>query len=121
MESKVTDVVEGDKPNTEGSALAVYVLYLVALVFGITGIIGVVIAYLNREEAPEWLKTHYVFQVRTFWIGALYMLIGTLLLFVAIGYFVFLFWIVWLIVRCIKGMKYLNRQQAYPEPSSWFF
>ncbi len=50
--------------------LIVYVLFLLGfLTAWITPIVGVVIAYMNRDTAPEWLKSHYTFQVRTFWIG----------------------------------------------------
>jgi uncharacterized membrane protein len=117
----MNEEVAQEQPTTEGAAKIVYILYLVGIIFGITGIIGVVMAYINRGDAPEWLKTHYQFQIRTFWIGALYMLIGILLMFVIVGYFVLLFWIVWLIVRCVKGMKFLDQKEAHPNPTGWMF
>lgn len=117
----MNEAVAQEKPTTEGSAKSVYILYLVGIVFGITGIIGVVMAYINRSDAPEWLRSHYQFQIRTFWIGALYMLIGVILAFVLIGYLVLLFWVVWLIVRCVKGMKSLDQKEAHPNPTGWMF
>jgi uncharacterized membrane protein len=110
-----------EKPTTEGTAKIVYILYLVGIVFGITGIIGVVMAYVNRGDAPEWLKSHYQFQIRTFWIGALYLLIGVILAFVLIGYLVLLFWLIWIIVRCVKGIKSLDLKEAHPNPTGWMF
>jgi uncharacterized membrane protein len=110
-----------EKPTTEGSARLVYILYLVGIILGITGIVGVVMAYINRSDAPEWLQSHYQFQIRTFWIGGLYMLIGAILMFVLVGYLVFLFWMVWLIIRCVKGMKSLDLKQAHPNPTGWMF
>lgn len=107
--------------STEGTAKIVYVLYMVGVVFGITGIIGVIMAYVNKTDAPEWLKSHYQFQIRTFWIGALYLFFGTILSMVIIGWFVLLFWVVWLIVRCVKGMKSLDSKVAHPDPTGWFF
>ncbi len=107
--------------STEGTAKLVYILYLAGIVLGITGIIGVVMAYINRDEAPEWLKSHYQFQIRTFWIGFLYMFVGALLSIFLIGYFVLLFWLVWLIVRCVKGMQLLDRKEAHPNPTGWMF
>ena len=53
-----------------GTAKLVYILYLVSLLIGITAIVGLIIAYVNRDDAPGWLQTHYRFQIRTFWIGA---------------------------------------------------
>jgi uncharacterized membrane protein len=108
-------------PTTEGTAKIVYILYLVGIVIGLTGIIGVVMAYINRGEAPDWLKTHYTFQIRTFWIGLLYMFIGVITSVIIIGYFVLLFWMVWLIIRCVKGMQYLDKKVAHPQAESWMF
>ena len=104
-----------------GTAKLVYILYLVSLLIGITAIVGLIIAYVNRDDAPGWLQSHYRFQVRTFWIGALYMFVGILLLQFLIGLLILLFFIFWLIVRCAKGIKYLDKEEAYPDPGSWMF
>ena len=117
----MNEAVAQEKLTTEGTAKIVYILYLVGIIFGIAGIIGVVMAYFNRSDAPDWLKSHYQFQIRTFWIGALYMLIGIILTFVLIGYLVLLFWVVWLIVRCVKGMKSLGQKEEHPNPTGWMF
>ena len=113
-------VVQG-KSTTEGTAKIVYILYLIGLVFGITWLIGVVMAYINRNDAPEWLKSHYQFQIRTFWIGILYIFISIILSFVLIGILVLFFFVIWLIVRCVKGIKYLDRKEAPPNPTGWMF
>jgi len=117
----MNEAIAQENPATEGTAKIVYILYLVGIIFGITGIIGVVMAYLNRGEAPEWLQSHYQYQIRTFWIGALYILIGAILTPVVIGYLVLLFWVVWLIFRCVKGMKSLDQKEAHPNPTGWMF
>ena len=49
------------------------------------------------------------------------MIVGTLLLQFLVGLLILLFFIFWLIVRCAKGIKYLDREEAYPEPGSWMF
>jgi uncharacterized membrane protein len=112
---------ESLKPSTEGSAKLVYIMYLLSILFGITSIVGLIIAYVNRDDAPPWLQSHYQFQIRTFWIGFLYLLIGFMLYQVIIGFFILLFWLVWLIVRCAKGMKSLDQREPYPNPAGWFF
>ena len=78
-------------------------------------------AYVNRNDAPDWLKSHYQFQIRTFWIGALYLFIGVLLSQFIIGLLILLFWLLWLIVRCARGIKYLDRREAHPDPTGWMF
>lgn len=110
-----------DKPDTAGSAKIVYILYLVSIIIGITSIVGLIMAYVNRDDAPDWLRTHYRFQIRTFWIGTLYLFLGVLLSQIVIGVFIILFWIFWIIIRCAKGMKYLDRKEAYPTPAGWLF
>ena len=106
---------------TTGNAKLIYILYLVGIVVGVTGIVGVVMAYLNHGQAEDWLKSHYRFQIRTFWIGALFLIIGGMLTIVVIGWFIILFWVVWLIVRSVKGMQYLERGEMHPNPMGWMF
>lgn len=108
-------------PVSTTTAKIVYILYIVGLFFGITGLIGVVMAYVNKSDSPDWLASHYQFQIRTFWIGFLYLVVGSLLSVIIIGWFVILFWVVWLIVRCIKGMKSLDANQPHPNPTGWMF
>ena len=111
----------GGGPSERNAVNIVYLLYLASLVFGITALIGVVMAYINRKEAAPDLASHYGFQIRTFWIGLLYVVIGGATSMIVIGWFLLLFWLIWLIVRCVKGMKYLSRGQPHPDPTSWLF
>lgn len=105
----------------ENVAKIVYVLYLATLLTGITGLVGVVVAYVYRDEAPDWLETHYRFQIRTFWLGLLFSFVGLVLSVILVGYLVFVFAAVWLVVRCVKGLKYAGRREAYPDPVGWWF
>jgi uncharacterized membrane protein len=61
-----------DDPAEGDTARVVYLLYFASLLVGVTSIIGVIIAYVYRADSPEWVATHYRFQIRTFWIGLLY-------------------------------------------------
>ncbi len=108
-------------PEGSGMAKLVYILYLVGIVFGLTSLIGVIIAYVNKSGAPDWLKSHYQFQIRTFWIGFLFGLIGLLLTIAFIGWLIIALAVVWLIIRCIKGFKYLDSNSAVPNPKTWLF
>jgi uncharacterized membrane protein len=108
-------------PARDSTAKIGYILYLVSLAVGVTSLVAVVIAYVNVGDAPEPVRSHYRFQIRTFWIGALYGLVGLLLLAVAVGGLVLLFLAVWLIVRCVKGLKYLDRGEPYPNPGTWLW
>ncbi len=107
--------------QTDSTAKIVYILYLVALVSGITAIIGVIMAYVNVGDAPEPLRTHYRFQIRTFWIAILYSIASLVLTVVAIGAFLFVLVAVWYIIRCAKGLQYLGRGEAYPNADTWLW
>jgi uncharacterized membrane protein len=110
-----SDLREGE------SAKIIYILYLVSLAVGLTAIVGVVMAYVNRTNAPAWVATHYRLQIRTFWIGLLYALISVVTIFAVIGLLFALFTLVWWIVRCAKGMQRLSRGQAYENPATWLW
>jgi uncharacterized membrane protein len=112
-----TEMMVGDR----GLASAVYVLYLLGYITGITAIIGVIIAYLQAGSANPLMKSHYTFQIRTFVIGLIYFLVGLLFLYVAVGALILLWAIVWSLVRNVKGLLALNRNDPIANPESWMF
>jgi uncharacterized membrane protein len=114
----VNQVIDARPANT-GIATVIYVLYLVTLISGVTAIIGVVMAYMYRDEAPEWLRTHYEMQIRTFWMGLLYSVIATILCTILIGFVLFFVIAVWWVIRCVKGLRSLDRREAYPDYRTW--
>lgn len=97
----------------------VYVLYLLGFVVGITPLIGVVIAHMNRGKSEAWLDTHYTWAIRTFWIGILYGVVAVLLMFLVIGFPLMIAIAVWMIVRVIKGLQAIGRRQPIADPQSW--
>lgn len=99
-----------------------YILFLVSLAFGITAIIAVVIAYTNKDDPmPDWLKSHYEFQINTFWKGMIILIVGAVTAVIIIGIPILVFWTIWVIIRGIKGMKRLDLQEAQPQPEGWMF
>jgi uncharacterized membrane protein len=102
-------------------ALVVYILYLVAYAVGITALIGVIIAHIQVGEADPLLASHYRFQIRTFWVGLIYLVVGFILAFVLVGFLVLLWWFVWSLVRNIKGLLALNENRPIANPTSWMF
>lgn len=97
----------------------IYVLYLASFVIGITGIIGIVIAYINRGKAGGWIETHYTWAIRTFWIALLGGFVSLLLLIVGIGFLLGLAVAIWVIVRCIVGLQAVGRREPIRDPQSW--
>src|SRR5262245_21104638 len=91
--------------------LIVYLLYFAAYFFGITALIGVIIAYIRFPDANPLLRSHYQFQIRTLWIGLLYLVVGAVLIFAVfpvIGFAVLIWWLIWSLVRSVKGVLALN-------------
>jgi uncharacterized membrane protein len=86
-----------------------------------TAIIGVIIAHLQSPSASSEIKSHYTFQIKTFWIGLPYLVAGFILLYVVIGGFILLWWFVWSLVRIVKGILALNRNEPIENPDSWMF
>ncbi|MEP3280203.1 MAG: DUF4870 domain-containing protein [Stappiaceae bacterium] len=108
------------EPGSENIQL-VYILYLVGLAVGLTSIIGVIMAYLNRGKSSGWVESHYTYQIRTFWLGFLYSLISVALMFLVIGFVTIFLTVIWYIVRCIKGMQYSSRKEMVPNPETYLW
>jgi uncharacterized membrane protein len=104
-----------------GLVVTVYILYLVGFLTGITALVGAIIAYLQRDTTDRVAQSHFQFQVRTFWIGLLYFFGGFLTLHIGIGAIILLWWIIWTVVRCVKGLLALNMGEAIHNPNSLWF
>lgn len=96
-------------------------LYFASFVTGITGLVGVVLAYIWRSEAREpWEASHYTYLINTFWIGLLGSVIGFLLLIVVIGVFVWIAAMVLVVVRSILSLLRAQKHEPMPNPDSWW-
>jgi uncharacterized membrane protein len=107
-----------------------YGLFLLAYATGITAIVGLILAYVQRGTAGPVNASHYTFIIRTFWIGLAMMIgvgilfgVGAILTVILIGFPIMaLAWLmgavaaVWYGLRCILGLVYLSRGEAYPRP-----
>ena len=114
--NSMISTVSGDP----GHANLIYILYLVGLISGgITALIGVIMAYIARDEGPDWVRSHYQNQINVFWKGIIYYVAGFFLMFVLIGFLVMLAATVWYIVRTVIGMQNLSKSEPYANPQSW--
>ena len=90
-----------------------------AFVFGVPSIIAVIINYLKRGEAQgTFLESHFRWQIRTFWFGLLWCLIGGFLFVTFIGIplaiVVFIAAGLWVIYRIARGWLALrDRRPMY--------
>jgi uncharacterized membrane protein len=99
----------------------VYLLYLLGFIFHPAALVGLVLAFVNRDGASPLARSHYDFQISTFWRGLIIAVVGVVTLFIVVGWLVLLFWAVWTIVRCIKGLNNLSRGLPMPADLGWRF
>ena len=99
--------------------LVVYVMQAAGFfTAGLGWIVGIVINYVKREEvAGTWLESHFRWQIRTFWFGLLWGVIGGLLAVVLVGFAILFANTVWIIYRIVKGWLFLNDGKPLPGPS----
>lgn len=107
--------------DNKSTAQWAYILNLVSIIFGITAIISVIMAYVSKDDAPEWLQSHYIYIIHTFWKGLLYGLISLLLITVVIGIILCFVVLVWWIIRAVKGLNALGQDKPIADPRGWGF
>ena len=92
-----------------------------AFLIGWPSVIAVILNYVKRSEVRgTWLESHFRWQIRTFWFGALWVaLCGAFVVF-TLGVGVLLVWLplgivaLWFIYRVARGwMALSNRRQMY--------
>ena len=153
--SRFTEMAEKRADTT--MVTAVYLAFLAALVLpGINLIVlltGVILAYVYRTSAKGWIRSHFTFQIRTFWVLLGYSIAGTLLAGFGLwqaayemgyvqglgdlapgnhdmqmwiygaacftGCAVLMYTLVWLIVRCAKGLSAIGRREPILHPYRW--
>ena len=76
--------------------------------FSVTALVAVVINYIIKKPEVDgtWLASHFRWQIRTFWFGLLWGVIGMVTLFYIVGWFILVADAVWVTYRIVKG--YLN-------------
>jgi uncharacterized membrane protein len=133
----ITPTPGAPSPSLVSTTLVVYILFGIASVvpilahgfplilplFGLIGIVGLVIAYVKRGEATgSWLASHYRWLIRTFWFSALWGVVGWIVFWVlliilvgiVIAYAIWVATTVWVIYRVIRG--YLLFKESQPVP-----
>ncbi|MFN2644346.1 MAG: DUF4870 family protein [Burkholderiales bacterium] len=85
-------------------ATVVYALQAAGFFSGITWLAAVIVDYVKRDDAAgTWLESHFRWQIRTFWWGLLWGVIGCILMLILIGWLVLVATAVWIIYRIVKG------------------
>jgi len=130
----VTTLVE-PRPSLARLTHVIYALHAVSLLIGIVtaativgaflfswpSIIAVILNYAKRSEVRgTWLESHFRWQIRTFWFGALWVGLCVLFVIATLGIGIFIAWIplgvvgLWFIYRIATGwLRLLDHRAMY--------
>lgn len=98
-----------DQDSLKTLTTVVYALQAASFIIGITSIVAIVINYVKIDDVKgTWLESHFRWQIRTFWFGLLWGVIGVLTFILVVGWLILAADAVWVIYRIVKGWLNLN-------------
>ena len=106
MENVVT--IEVEKSGKTLTTI-IYALYAASFLVGITATVAIVMNYVKKDDVSgTFLESHFRWQMRTFWFGLLWAVIGAIAFLIVVGWFVLIANGIWIIYRIVKGWLRLN-------------
>ena len=103
-------------------ATIISLLYITAFVVGITALVGVILAFVWKDEvAGTWEESHLQFHIMTFVIGLIGSVIGIILSIVLIGIPLLFALAIWVLVRTILALVKAQKQEPIADPKTWLF
>jgi uncharacterized membrane protein len=97
-----------------------YALILFAVpTLGVSALIALLAVTGRPAPTGDVAASHFVFQQRTLWAGAVVAMAGAILIAVGLGVFVLFILAVWLILRGAAGVLKLKAGRAMPNPRGW--
>jgi len=89
--------------------MMVYLLQALSFLWGVTAVVGVIVNYVKRDDTKGTVyESHFDWQIRTFWWGLLWAVVGIVLAIALVGFAIlFVAW-VWAIYRVVKGWLKLS-------------
>jgi len=113
----ISDTLESMERSEKTIPTLVYLCYIGGLFWGVTMIVGVVLAYLYRDgAAATWYRSHFDYQIGIFWKSLLGFVLAFVLIFFGVGLVVLVATWVWVIVKVVKGWRLLADGQPVPAP-----
>jgi uncharacterized membrane protein len=104
-----TGKTESELASLRTITMVVYALQALSFLWGVTAIIGIVLNYVKRDDARGTLyENHFDWQIRTFWWGLLWGVVGLCTTVLLVGFAVLFATWVWAIYRVVKGWLKLN-------------
>ena len=104
--------METNEQSLKTVATVIYALLAAGFFVGITWIVALIMGYVKLDDARgTWLESHYRWQIRTFWFGLLWGVIGGILALILVGFIVLAADAIWIIYRIVKGWLRLTEQR----------
>lgn len=92
--------------------LVTYGLYALSWLTGISAIIAIIVNYLKRDDTAGTIyASHFTWQIRTFWWGLLWGVVGAITIWIGVGFLVLLVAGIWSIYRVVRGFLNWNDHQ----------
>lgn len=112
------------QPRTEvegaSSLFTVYALILFAVpTLGVSAAVALFAIFSRPTPKDGVSASHFIYQQRTLWIGAVAAVFGAILIAVGLGVFVLFVLAVWLILRGAAGVLKLKAGRPIPNPRAW--
>ena len=115
----------GEQPAPIDGAMGIYAVYALILfavpTLGVSALIALLAVTGRAGPQGEVAASHFMFQQRTLWAGAVVALLGGILIAVGLGVFVLFVLAVWLILRGAGGVLKLKAGRAIERPRAWLF
>ncbi len=105
--------IESDRKDLSGFVWAVYILqFLTPFTGGLAFVAGGIVAYWKHDDSiGQMEQSHFLWQIKTFWIGLGAGVVGLILLLIWIGKIVLAFTGLWIIYRAAKGGYYFFQKR----------
>lgn len=111
-----SDKTEQQIASLRQLTLILYILYASCWILGgLPAIVAIVINYIKREDAAGTLyESHFAWQMRSFWWGLAWAVVGTITAIIGIGFLILGALVIWLIYRMVKGLLFWNDHKPMP-------
>ena len=115
-----TNVVNAPSSDVKNYVFIAYVTYAVGLLILFTPVVGVIMAYVKRDEAQGSIyASHIDYLIKTFWVSLVGTVLGTFTTLILIGWLILLVTAIWFIYRVVIGLIKLNEDKPVPT-QGWF-
>lgn len=98
-----------------------YIMFLVAPVTaGVSLLFGGAIAIYNRGEKNPIIYSHYSNMITALLVSIVAVLVASFTWFWGVGLVIYVAWMIWVVLRAVVGMSFLNRGESVAQPQSWW-